>query len=81
MSDELSDSFETKKCLECEGQMQPIRVIDHANSFESGELSYTSTERTSAWPISYYKELGKVRSWMCTKCGAVRFYARPFGKT
>jgi len=78
MSEELSDGFETKKCLECEGQMVEIRVIDHSHGGMQAELAYSSTDRTPSWFTSYYKEVGKLGAYMCTKCGAVRFYARPF---
>lgn len=73
----MSDSAETKKCLECEGVMKPIRVIDHAHSFEAGELTYTAAERTQSLLVSFYEKLGSVKAWMCDDCGAIRLYGQP----
>jgi hypothetical protein len=68
---------ETKKCLECGGVLNPIRVIDHAHGFEAGELTYTSPERSPSLLGSFYQELGRVKAWMCDDCGAIRLYGEP----
>ncbi len=77
----MSDGVETKKCLECEGVMNPIRVIDHSHGGQQAELAFSSTDRTPSWFLSYYKELGVVRGWMCEICGAIRLYGRPWKGT
>lgn len=74
----MSGSSETKKCLECEGVMNPIRVIDHSYGTSEFELAYSASDRTkNNWGGSYFKELGSVKAWMCDDCGAIRLYGQP----
>ncbi|MFN9719712.1 MAG: hypothetical protein ACK58L_13515 [Planctomycetota bacterium] len=66
-----------KKCLDCGHEMRPIRVIDHSMDRQA-ELAYASIEKTKSWFTSYYREEGKLISFMCEQCGSIRFFGQPF---
>ncbi len=69
MADESS-----RKCIECEGEMSPIVIIDR-NYRHMESLAYRLPEdRVSFWS-GKYATAGAVQALMCANCGRIALYA------
>ena len=78
MTDETS-----RTCLECEGAMSPIVVMDNAYR-QMVVLTYRlPDDRPSFW-TGQYATAGTVRAFMCADCGRIALYGEkpnPSGKS
>ena len=67
-----------RKCIECEGAMSPIIIMDKAPGVArhsyTGPLEYRlPDDRVSFW-TGRYPTAGEVRSFMCEACGRIALY-------
>ena len=67
-----------KVCMECQGPMSPIIVMDRqpgvARLSVTGSLEYRLPEdRVSFW-TGKYPTAGEVRAFMCEGCGRIALY-------
>lgn len=77
----MTSESTTKKCLDCGSEMHPVRVIDHSYGHAQAQLAYASIEKTRSLFSSYYREEGRLISFMCGQCGSIRFFGEPFENT
>lgn len=75
MADELS-----RTCIECQGVMSPIVVMDKfhpgpGRHLYAGELEYRLPEdRLSFW-TGKYPTAGYIQAFLCASCGRISLYA------
>jgi len=74
-------NVETRKCQDCDGDLQAIRLIDQGirwfgtGKFE-GDLEYSGTEAKPSWTGKLPLE-GKITAFMCQDCGRVILFGEP----
>ena len=69
-------------CPDCEGRLQPIKLIDATNRFagrgELGtqhiELSYAAPDATPSFFLDRIPRLGVVKGFICPSCGRILLY-------
>ena len=71
---------EVRTCVECQGSMSPIVVMDVAPGVArravAGPLTYRLPEdRVSFW-TGKYPTAGVVQGYMCAGCGRIALYGR-----
>jgi hypothetical protein len=72
MSSEIS-----KKCIECQGPMAPIVVMDKDHYGVVGapqELEYRQPDDKRGFWTGKYSTAGLVRAFMCESCGRIALY-------
>ena len=67
-----------RKCIECQGAMSPIIIMDKAprvaRHLHAGSLEYRlPDDRVSFW-TGRYPTAGEVRAFMCEACGRIALY-------
>ena len=73
-------AVETRTCVECQGSMSPIVIMDVAPGVArravAGPLSYRlPDDRVSFW-TGKYPTAGVVQGYMCVECGRIALYGR-----
>jgi len=69
MADELQ-----RTCVECQGRMSPIIVMDKLGRAYPSSLEYRlPDDRLSFW-TGKYPTAGAVQSFMCEDCGRIALY-------
>jgi hypothetical protein len=73
-------SAEVRTCVECQGSMSPIVVMDVAPGVArravAGPLTYRlPDDRVSFWSGKYPTQ-GVVQGYMCAGCGRIALYGR-----
>ena len=71
MSDEA-----TRKCVECEGIMSPVVVMDR-NYRNVQQLAYRQLDDKVSFWTGQYATAGPVLAFMCTGCGRIALYGAP----
>jgi hypothetical protein len=68
------DDESSRKCIECDGEMSPIVVMDR-NYRHVETLAYRlPDDRVSFWS-GKYATAGTVQAFMCASCGRIALYA------
>jgi hypothetical protein len=72
-----------QKCPDCDGELQPINILDatlpgyHQEGSQQVELSYSSPDAKPSFFMYDIKREGKVKAKMCPNCGRILLYAHP----
>jgi hypothetical protein len=68
-------------CPDCEGRLQPIKLLDATEAFGSGqeanqcvELSYAAPDATPSFFFGKIPRLGVVKGFICPSCGRILLY-------
>ena len=73
MADETS-----RRCIECEGELSPIVIMDKHSSVSRvgalGELEYRQPDDTRSFWTGRYPTAGRVQALMCGNCGRIALY-------
>lgn len=70
-----------RKCVECQGPMSPIIIIDRVGmTYTSGgstqELSYRRPDDKQSFWTGKYPTTGSVQGFMCGDCGRIALYGK-----
>jgi len=68
---------EPGKCIECEGSVVPIRILEQDRGVHL-PLKYAAIESSSSWLRGRYRLEGEITAELCTNCGRVTLRAVPF---
>lgn len=68
---------EQRKCIECSGGMQKIKLIDKAHLNMQTELQYTAGDARSRFWSGGFPIEEKVAALMCQVCGRIALYGEP----
>jgi hypothetical protein len=72
------DEETSRRCLECEGELSPIVIMDKHYSATrggtSGELEYRQPDDTRSFWTGRYPTAGRVQAFMCGECGRIALY-------
>ena len=75
MADEV-----TRTCLECQGEMSPIIIMDQnrwgATGPGPGKLEYRQPEDSRSFWTGKYPTAGLVQAFLCGACGRIALYGR-----
>ncbi|HUQ69686.1 MAG TPA: hypothetical protein VM165_09195 [Planctomycetaceae bacterium] len=73
MSDEVA-----KTCLECQGALSPIIVMDKDNYGSTGPgpqgIEYRRPDDSRSFWTGAYPTAGRVRAFLCESCGRIALY-------
>lgn len=68
----------SKTCLECQGAMSPIIVMDKDRWGSTGpgpqSIEYRLPEDSRSFWTGKYPTAGSVRAFMCANCGRIALY-------
>ncbi|HUQ71201.1 MAG TPA: hypothetical protein VM165_16860 [Planctomycetaceae bacterium] len=68
----------TRVCIECEGTMSPILVMDRDSYGNAGRdpkgLAYRSPDDKRSFWTGKYPSAGLVQSFLCNDCGRIAMY-------
>ncbi|MSR56832.1 MAG: hypothetical protein EXS05_04070 [Planctomycetaceae bacterium] len=68
----------TKTCIECQGLMSPIIIMDrfHRESYGPSpySLSYRRPEDSRSFWTGKFPTAGTVRAFLCGECGRIAIY-------
>lgn len=72
-------------CVECEGAMAPIIIMDKApgvaRHYVSGQLEYRLPDDKVSFWTGRFPSTGVVRAYLCADCGRIALYGdRPEGE-
>lgn len=80
MSDEMSEAEaageDVPTCVECDGRMAPIRILDR-NYRTVESLNYTLPGAKQSFWTGRFPEAGVVEAMMCADCGRITLFGRP----
>ena len=68
-----------RKCVECQGSMSPILIMDKLHTFptphrHAGSLEYRLPDDSLSFWTGKYPTAGTVRAFMCADCGRIALY-------
>ena len=66
----------TRKCIECEGVMSPVVVMDR-NYKSTQQLAYRQLDDKISFWTGRYATAGPVLAFMCGNCGRIALYGAP----
>ena len=66
----------TRKCIECEGAMSPVVVMDR-NYKNIQQLTYRHLDDKISFWSGKYATAGSVLAFMCGNCGRIALYGAP----
>lgn len=66
----------TRKCVECEGVMSPVVVMDR-NYKSISQLAYRQLDDKASFWTGQYATAGSVLAYMCGHCGRIALYGAP----
>jgi hypothetical protein len=70
----------SRKCLDCDGPMSEIKIIDKQGATaEAAGLEYAATDAERGFWSGAYPKDGKISTYLCQECGAVRMFGRKSG--
>lgn len=69
----------TRSCMECQGQMAPIVIMDKQWPLpnphrHSGVLEYRLADDSLSFWTGKYPTAGPVQAFMCASCGRIALY-------
>jgi hypothetical protein len=64
----------SKTCVECQGAMSPIIVMDKDRYGSMGPATYRLPDDTRSFWTGAYPTAGTVRAFMCGACGRIALY-------
>ena len=70
-------SQEPRKCIECGGGMQKIRLIDKGHAHAHSELEYAAGDAHIGFWLGRFPVEGKVAALMCQLCGRIALFGEP----
>jgi hypothetical protein len=65
-----------RACIECQGELNPIVIIDRTHREAYGLAYRQPDDRRSFW-TGQYATAGPVEAFICRECGRIALYGSP----
>ena len=68
---------QARTCLGCDGELQPITIMDLGNQGSFGTLQYRAVDDKRSFWTGKHPTAGPVQAFMCQDCGRIAMFGTP----
>lgn len=76
MTQEKTSPRESKVCPDCQGNLEPIRILDKGHYSIPESFEYASLDAKPGFWTGYVSAEGRIEALICTSCARILFYCQ-----